>query len=103
VTFSHKGTFLPPLIAGGIIGRYIDSRESVDTRAIVWLLRVPFEMEVAFMRRLVVPSLALLAVSFGALAARADLESGPKVGDKAGAFQVKDCTGPAKGKSLCYR
>lgn len=32
-----------------------------------------------------------------------DLESGLKVGDHPGAFNVKDITGPNKGKSLCYR
>ncbi len=31
------------------------------------------------------------------------LKSGLQVGDSAGAFNVKDCTGPAKGTSLCYR
>jgi hypothetical protein len=54
------------------------------------------------MMRLVVPSLALLAMSVGT-AAGAPLKSGLEVGKAPGAFQVKDCTGPAKGKSLCYR
>jgi hypothetical protein len=55
------------------------------------------------MMRRVVPSLALLALAVGTMAAGADLKSGLEVGEKAGAFQVKDCTGPSKGKSLCYR
>jgi hypothetical protein len=33
----------------------------------------------------------------------ADLQSGLQVGDHAGPFNVKDITGPNKGKSLCYR
>jgi hypothetical protein len=55
------------------------------------------------MRRLVVSSLALLLATAGVAATADELESGLQVGDKAGAFQVKDCTGPAKDKSLCYR
>ncbi len=55
------------------------------------------------MMRSVVPSLALLAMSVGTLAAGAELKSGLEVGQPAGAYQVKDCTGPSKGKSLCYR
>jgi len=54
------------------------------------------------MMRLVVPSLALLAMSVGTMAAGADLKSGLEAGKKAGAFKVKDCTGPTKGKSLCF-
>jgi hypothetical protein len=64
---------------------------------------MPFLMEVTPMMRCVVPSLALLAMSVGTLVAGAELKSGLEVGQKAGAFQVKDCTGPNKGKSLCYR
>ena len=55
------------------------------------------------MMRCVVPSLALLAMSVGTMVAGAELKSGLEIGQKAGAFQVKDCTGPSKGKSLCYR
>jgi hypothetical protein len=50
-----------------------------------------------------VPSIAILALAFSAVAVAADLESGLQVGDSAGAFNVKDCTGPSAGKSLCYR
>jgi hypothetical protein len=63
---------------------------------------VLFLKEVTSMMRLVVPSLALLAMSVGTMAAGADLTSGLEAGKKAGAFQVKDCTGPYKGKSLCF-
>ena len=55
------------------------------------------------MTRLIIPSVALLAISVSAVVTGADLESGLEVGKRAGAFQVKDCTGPSKGKSLCYR
>ena len=55
------------------------------------------------MRRLLVPSAALLVAMMVAPAVAAKLESGLKVGEKAGAFNVKDCTGPNTGKSLCYR
>ena len=53
--------------------------------------------------RTLVPPIAIVALSLSAVAAAGDLESGLKVGDKAGAFNVKDCTGPAAGKSVCYR
>jgi hypothetical protein len=55
------------------------------------------------MRNLLVPSVALLALSFSAITVAGDLESGLKVGQHAGFFLVKDCTGPSAGKSLCYR
>ena len=55
------------------------------------------------MRNVLVPTAALLAAFIVAPAAAADLESGLKVGKKAGAFQVFDCTGPKKGEKLCYR
>lgn len=55
------------------------------------------------MRSMILPSVALLVVTIGSAAYAADLESGLQVGEKAGAFNVKDCTGPSEGKSLCYR
>lgn len=55
------------------------------------------------MRTLLVPSIAIVALAFSAMAVAADLQSGLKVGDPAGVFNVKDCTGPSAGKSLCYR
>ena len=55
------------------------------------------------MKTLVAPSLALLVASVGAVAMAGDLESGPAVGSGAGTFNVKDITGPRKGRTLCYR
>ncbi len=55
------------------------------------------------MRRLLVPSAALLIAGYGVMAAAGDLKSGLQVGDKAGAYQVHDVTGPNAGKKLCYR
>jgi len=55
------------------------------------------------MRKLIGPSLGLLVACLPAMAAAGEIESGLQVGDKAGAFNVKDVTGPRKGKSLCYR
>ena len=54
------------------------------------------------MMRSLVPSAVLLIVTAGVTTA-AELKSGLQPGDQAGAFKVKDCTGPAKGKSICYR
>ncbi len=55
------------------------------------------------MKKAFVPTAALLAAIIVAPAAAAELESGLQVGSFAGPFNVKDCTGPSKGKSLCYR
>ncbi len=47
-----------------------------------------------------------VVVAFGLLAgtvSAGDVESGLSKGESAGAFQVKDVTGPNEGKSLCYR
>ncbi len=55
------------------------------------------------MKLAIIPSVALLVITIGSATRAADLESGLQVGDRAGAFNVKDCTGPAEGKSLCYR
>jgi hypothetical protein len=46
---------------------------------------------------------ALCALLFVGSVSAGDVESGLKVGDTPGAFNVKDITGPNKGKSLCYR
>jgi hypothetical protein len=48
----------------------------------------------------VVCSIILLS---GIAAIAGDIESGLKVGEEPAAFNVKDITGPNKGKSLCYR
>ena len=55
------------------------------------------------MRKLLVPSVAILIATCGAMAEADDLKSGLQVGAKAGAFNVSDITGPNKGKKLCYR
>lgn len=55
------------------------------------------------MRYLIVPSVALATLCVGALVVAAEVKSGLQVGDSAGAFNVKDCTGPNEGKTLCYR
>ena len=42
-------------------------------------------------------------VALTGLLVAAELESGLKVGDVPGLYNVKDVTGPSAGKSLCYR
>ena len=54
------------------------------------------------MRRVCVSAVVAVATLAG-IALAADLKSGLQVGDSAGAFNVKDITGPNKDKSLCYR
>lgn len=54
------------------------------------------------MHRFGLASIAL-AVAACSVAVAAELQSGLQVGDHAGAFNVRDVTGPNKGKSLCYR
>lgn len=54
------------------------------------------------MHRLWMTSAALALAACGVVVA-AELQSGLQVGESAGAFNVKDITGPNKGKSLCYR
>lgn len=54
------------------------------------------------MRNVLVPAFALM-LSANVMAAENAPNSGLKQGDRVGAFNVKDCTGPSKGKSLCYR
>jgi hypothetical protein len=55
------------------------------------------------MKPFVISSLALLIASTGVMLAAGELQSGLPVGEKVGPFEVKDITGPNKGKSLCYR
>lgn len=56
------------------------------------------------MKRLLVTTAALLLVGLvNSVTLADDLESGLKVGVSPGAFNVKDVTGPNKGRSLCYR
>lgn len=53
------------------------------------------------MNRYIVPAFALLATA--GLVIAADVKSGLEKGASPAAFNVKDITGPSKGKSLCYR
>jgi len=55
------------------------------------------------MKALFLPSFAIVALALGSVVAAEDIKSGLQVGDSAGAFNVKDITGPNAGKSLCYR
>ena len=55
------------------------------------------------MKRTLAFVFALTIAAAGLTAHAAELESGLKVGEQPGAFNVKDITGPNKGKSLCYR
>jgi hypothetical protein len=54
------------------------------------------------MHRLWIPAVVAVATMTG-IAVAADLQSGLQRGASAGAFDVKDITGPNKGRSLCYR
>ena len=53
------------------------------------------------MKRFIVPAVALLVTA--GLAIAAEVKSGLDIGESTTAFNVKDITGPSKGKSLCYR
>ena len=54
--------------------------------------------------KLIVPTVALVCATAGMVALAADdVKSGLQIGEHAGAYNVKDITGPNKGKSLCYR
>ena len=55
------------------------------------------------MRKIMGTSLAVLVACSAAVVTAGDVESGLQVGDRVGAFNVKDVTGPRKGTSLCYR
>lgn len=55
------------------------------------------------MRGLVLGLSAALVLGAGASMAVAGVKSGLQVGDRAGAFNVRDITGPSAGESLCYR
>lgn len=98
--------FFPKRVAYGLglaytdFGGFVRPRVSVSVRECYNI--VLFSREVTSMMRLVVPSLALLAMSVGTMATCADLKSGLEAGKRPGAFQVKACTGQYKGKSLCY-
>ena len=51
------------------------------------------------MKRLIAPACVLVLAAFSLAAVKSGLEAG----EAPDAFNVKDITGPSKGKSLCYR
>jgi len=55
------------------------------------------------MRKLAVPSTALLIAAAGVAFAAEELKSGLQVGERTSPFYVRDITGPNEGKTLCYR
>ena len=55
------------------------------------------------MKKTWIPLIATLVVATHATLMADELQSGLKVGEMAGAFNVKDCTGDFAGESLCYR
>lgn len=55
------------------------------------------------MQRMMMPALGLMVACAASAGYAGDVESGLKKGEAAAFFQVKDVTGPRKGKSLCYR
>jgi hypothetical protein len=55
------------------------------------------------MRTATLVSAALLVGLMVSAPVDAEVKSGLQVGAAAPAFNVKDCTGPAKGTKLCYR
>jgi hypothetical protein len=55
------------------------------------------------MRHLTLVAVGLLVTCPSILVSADELKSGLQPGDTAAAFNVKDVTGPRKGKSLCYR
>jgi len=55
------------------------------------------------MKRLFVTASALVLALCGTLVVAEELQSGLKPGSFPGAFNVLDCTGPAKGETVCYR
>jgi hypothetical protein len=48
-------------------------------------------------------SAAMLCAAVGVAWAADELKSGLQVGDSSSPFNVRDVTGPNKGKTLCYR
>jgi len=65
------------------------------------VLRVSLKECVVMRKYMGVLAAALLLPA--ALIAADKVESGLKVGESVGAFNVRDITGPAKGETLCYR
>ena len=55
------------------------------------------------MQRVMMPAFGLMVACAASASFAGDIESGPQKGEPAKYFEVKDVTGPRKGKSLCYR
>lgn len=55
------------------------------------------------MRNLMASSAVLLMATAGVVVAADALESGLQIGERTSPFNVRDITGPNKGKTLCYR
>lgn len=55
------------------------------------------------MRSLTASSVGLLMATVGVVVAAEGLKSGLQIGEHASAYNVRDITGPNKGKTLCYR
>lgn len=56
------------------------------------------------MQKVMVAMAAILLVAVvGATVIAADMKSGLQPGESAGAFNVRDITGPKAGETLCYR
>ena len=55
------------------------------------------------MQKILGASLVVLVACAATVVTAGDVISGLQIGDRAGAFNVKDVTGPRKGTSLCYR
>jgi hypothetical protein len=50
-----------------------------------------------------IPAIGLMVACAASAGIAADIKSGPQIGAPAKYFEVKDVTGPRKGKSICYR
>ena len=56
------------------------------------------------MNRFIAPALAcFVAAAASIVIAGPDIKSGMDIGESTTAFNVRDVTGPSKGKTLCYR
>jgi len=87
-----------------LIGRGAETYNPAVIRAsVLGTDRDRFTWEDLYMRRILVPVALVAVAALGCTASADELKSGLQVGESAGAFNVKDVTGPAKGTSLCYR
>lgn len=55
------------------------------------------------MKKVWMASAAMLCATMGVALAADELKSGLQVGDSTKPYNVRDITGPNKGKTLCYR